>query len=195
MNKNMPAVAGGDGALEPVVIDLDEAAEFSAVSRKENVTAMCTYCGDTIRQEDVFCKGCGAVAVWKHSTIWRKLYGNPTTFLRKLQNANLAPKTPLEVAAVYAFGTDGAFSHETQMNTFRSLANKYPEGFIRELVEWAKKKHVSFQAFESAVKNSANAKRWEAEQAKREEDTKQDDTKDNDPDEGWGDPWGKGTQD
>ena len=179
----------GKGGNEPkrfnvIVVDLDQEIEFleGVGIRKDEITAMCD-CGETITQEDNLCSACNLPVVWQHSTVWRRMYGYPTTFLKGLREPQLAPKTALEIRVVEAFGTKGKFSNVSQADQFRALAKAHPEGYIMELITWAKSKRVGFHNFVKAVKNSDNVNKWKAKQA----DMEAEDDNEEDPDEGWGD--------
>jgi len=184
----MPIGNGGDAPkqYDVVVIDLDKEMEFleGAGIRKDEITAMCEYCGETVAQDQNMCASCHIPVAWMHSTVWKKNYGDPTTFLRGLKEPELSPKTALEVRAVEAFGTKGKFSNVTQAKDFRSLVGNYPEGYIMRLIEWARGTHVGFHNFVTAVKNGDNVRRWEADNASQEAVH---DDEESDPDDGWGD--------
>ena len=183
-----PPVGGGagEGAPPPTVVhDLDDVVFQLGDTgvRKDDLEAQCGHCGAGHTQETVLCE-CGAPVVWKHSRVWKKLHGDPAAFLRRIEEPDLAPKTPLEVKAVKAFGSRRWFAHITQARRFRTLARMYPEGYLEELIAWGRDK--GFPQFEAAVRNPDNQKRWEA---RRESVDDRPNDQDEDPDEGWADPW------
>jgi len=174
-----------------VVIDLDEEIYYldGAVERKENITAICPSCSEPgITQEMSVCPSCRSTVIWEHSTVWKKLFGDPKAFKRTLQQPGLLPTTPLEVMATSLFGAKTRFSNITEARKFRTLQNLYPAAYITNLMNWARAKHIPFSSFESAVRNENNLRKWKGTSSDSGR-VDNDDSEKDDPDEGWGNPW------
>lgn len=142
-----------------VVFNLDDVAYImdGTGHRKQDLEAQCD-CGAPIQQTENLCRDCGKHVVWKNSPTWKKLFGNPDDYERKLNHEDLKATTPLQTIACLHFGTNGAFANVTQQRTFKRLERKYPDDFLKELLGWARDK--GFGRFESAAENPDNYSRW-----------------------------------
>ena len=91
--RTLPPI-GGSGRI---VVDLDQVAEeMEGVGmRKDALTARCE-CGASLTQEDNACPDCTLPVVWLNSRVWKKLYGDPRDYLRKLDGEGLKAETPLQ---------------------------------------------------------------------------------------------------
>ncbi|MDD3493868.1 MAG: hypothetical protein PHZ19_10275, partial [Candidatus Thermoplasmatota archaeon] len=171
----LPPIGGG-----VVVHDLDEVAFHLEHTgrRKSDLEAQCPHCGAGHTQETNVCPDCGAHVVWLNSPTWKKRYGDPKAYLRELRGEDLKAVGPLEVEFCRTFKYGTEFANRTQQREFRRLANKYPAGYLQELMVWANGK--GFQALKGAVENPDNLTRW---QNKQYEETQP--GADNDQPSGW----------
>jgi len=149
-------------------LDLDE--EFALLEdagmKKNKLTAQCTFCQATVKQEMNQCPECKVPVVWFESSIWRRLWGKPEDYIRHLTSDHLKGTTPLQMEVIKVYGHLGRFKNVTQQRVFLSIEKKYPDGFIKHVLEWARGKHVPWGSFVSAVKNDS----WLAQWSKKEMD-------------------------
>jgi len=183
--EQLPPAGGGSFKQPPigggvVVHDLDEVAFHLEHTgrRKGDLEAQCPHCGAGHTQETNVCPDCGAHVVWLNSPTWKKRYGDPKAYLRELRGEDLKAVGPLEVEFCRTFNYRTEFANRTQQREFRRLANKYPAGYLQELMVWANGK--GFQALKGAVENPDNLTRW---QNKQYEETQP--GADNDQPSGW----------
>jgi hypothetical protein len=141
-----------------IVHDLDEIIYLlvDSAPRRDDAMGLCS-CGAVHTQETNFCQDCEELVVWLNSPVWKRLYGNPKEVIRSME-VDLRPLTPLEVYAVRWFGKDGKFQNQSQMNTMRRLRKRFPDAYMKQLLEWAEGK--GWTAFIAACENSANYDKW-----------------------------------
>jgi hypothetical protein len=142
-------------------INLDEVAYNleGTGARRDEMTAQCDYCQASVKQTDNACHDCGAHVIWFNSRVWKREYGRPDLYEKRLTQ-DLTPKTPLQIRVVTTYGTDGSFSNITQKKKFIALERKFPDSYIENVFGWAASIPVPWSSFVSAVENTANYDRW-----------------------------------
>jgi len=147
-----------------VVHDLDEVwfRMETYGHRKDDLRDPCPICQASHDQSMNTCPDCGAHVVWLNSRTWKRYYGDPKAYMRELQGEDLKAAGPLEVEFCRTFNYGTKFANRTQQREFRRLANKYPAGYLQELMVWANGK--GFQALKGAVENPDNLTRWQNKQ-------------------------------
>ena len=164
IKEELPPI-GGDDADEPVLVahDLEEVVYLMEGTghKKDDLEAQCPECGAAHEQDMNVCPDCGAHVVWHNSRVWKKEYGKPKDYVRRMTQ-DLKPETPLQVEACQKLFKGNEFANVTAKKTFRSLERNKPDAYLKQLIEWAKNK--GFQAFVSAVKNQSNYDKWYREQ-------------------------------
>ena len=153
---------GGGYAADPVLVihDLEEIAYLMEGTgrKKDDLEAQCPECGAAHDQETNTCPDCGAFVVWENSRVWKRMYGKPRDAIAQIEGRDLKPATPLEVEFCRAFNRRERFANVTQQKQFRRLARAYPDGYLRELMGWARGK--GFTAFRSAADNPDNLTKY-----------------------------------
>jgi len=144
--------------------------------RKNEVTAQCE-CGATHQQDSNVCPGCKMQVVWFNSPIWKKMYGDPHAYRRRLNKQDLSPATPLEVEFCHSFHGKNEFASITEKHRFRKLQKAYPEGWIREKLAWVTEEGArkSFASFETATKNEGNYRAWRDKEVQKYEESSRSD--------------------
>lgn len=146
--------------------NLDEVMEWlSGVGiKRHDATAQCELCQATVTQDMNTCPGCGAHVVWFESTTWKRAYGKPSEYMLMLTSDKLKGKTPLQLIVIQAYGTSGRFRTKTQQAEFIRIERKYPDDFIKHVLEWAVGKRVPWRSFLGGVRNESWLERWSSEQ-------------------------------
>jgi hypothetical protein len=149
-----------------IIHNLDEIIYLLSDSapRRDEVTALCTKCSAVHEQTMNTCPDCQEDVVWRNSLSWKRIYGDPDRYIRS-KTVDLRPLTPLEVQVVRAFGRAGQFQNISQMKQFRRLRAHYADGYLEQMLAWAKLK--GWNAFAGGVENSSNYDRWVGQEAKQ----------------------------
>jgi len=132
--------------------------------KKHELTDQCQYCQETVSQRDNICPGCSAHVIWLESPTWKRLYGKPSEYLLVLTGDKLKGKTPLQVTVISAYGSNGRFRTKTQQAEFLRVEKKYPDAFIKHVLEWAVNKRVPWRSFIGGIKNESWLERWTEEE-------------------------------
>lgn len=141
--------------------NLDDAEFFiDGAQRKNEITAQCKYCQETVTQRDAVCPGCGAHVVWHNSIVWKREWGRPDLYLHRLMGDELKGRTPLELLIIGRYGRDSRFSNKTQQTQFLRAQKKYPDDYIKHVFEWARSKRIPWSGFIGAIENQSWFEEW-----------------------------------
>lgn len=83
----------------------------------EHTFARCPVCDKRHYQRHNECAGCGLPVIWKNSTIWRDLWGNANTMIRRLNKiaaTDLAGIKLMKVARQPGFANQGEYDRWTK---------------------------------------------------------------------------------
>ena len=89
-NQNLEGEAVGvsEHDLDDIMFWLD-----GTGTRRADATDLCHVCGNAVMQEMNVCPDCDAHVIWYRSTIWKKLYGKPVSYLKAIQGVDLSGVT------------------------------------------------------------------------------------------------------
>lgn len=74
--------------MDCTVIDLLEIRDSLGAhwSSRESYTSFCSGCGERVNQTQDHCEFCDMPVVWKHSKVWKHLYGSPSIVEKKIMS-------------------------------------------------------------------------------------------------------------
>ena len=102
------------------------------VREKGNYEGRCAGCGEAVTQTDDMCQFCDTPVVWKHSRVWKQLYGRPSIAEQRLLSA------PTDVLGRWLCAEAGVerFPNPHALRRWRSALARLDEHAIRGIVSY-----------------------------------------------------------
>jgi hypothetical protein len=165
--RSTPPLRGGEveGGLGPEVHLPDNVAsmvEGGDQGPGQEVEAQHSYHDATHTQDNISCPDLNATEMSQVIEVSTAISDDTGDHPAKSRGEDLKAVTVLETDFCMMFNGKPEFANVTQQREFRALRKKHEDDFIREMMEWAKKK--GFKALKGAVKNPDNYSRWKERQ-------------------------------
>lgn len=99
----------------------------------EHTFARCPVCEKRHYQNCAECLGCGLPVIWKGSSIWKELWGNPTTMIRRLNKITATDPAGVELMRV---ARQSGFANQSESDRWAKALRKLGPGAMMDKVNY-----------------------------------------------------------
>jgi len=125
---------------------------------RDSYEGQCAQCREAVSQSQNRCEYCGTVTIWRHSRVWKQLFGDPGGVEKQLLSA---PREPLGKWLCAKAGVK-RFPNPHALRRWRSALANLDEHAIRGFVDYCeaslKRRNLNMRGLISFVLNTTDQK-------------------------------------